>query len=208
VVHFQSDIEAIAASGITHIRVPVGYWIVDIQPGEPFVAGGWTYLERLLQWAKQAGYAFCGTRAGCMEKKFFCLMGHFFWSRLWEFCDIAVSWFLTWDHCKIWTGLDMMTRYLSFRHTYQHGLSSLFLLWWVRLQAVVDLHGAPGSQNGQDNSGYAGPVNWPTPSNINRTVYDLGLIAEKIVALNNQPETLNVVSGIELLNEPRTVAVC
>ncbi len=44
--------------------------IVDIQPGEPFVAGGlrlqllslcltvegWTYLERLLGWAKQYGF--------------------------------------------------------------------------------------------------------------------------------------------------------
>lgn len=125
----QSDIAAIAASGLTHVRIPVGYWIVDIQPGEPFVSGGWNYLLRALQWIKQAG-----------------------------------------------------------------------------LFAVIDLHGAPGSQNGFDNSGYAGPINWPIPSNINRTIYDLGLIAAKVVELNAQPATLNVVSAIELLNEPKTTA--
>lgn len=125
----QSDIQAIAASGITHLRIPVGYWIVDIQPGEPWVAGGWNYLVRVLQWAKLAG-----------------------------------------------------------------------------LVAIVDLHGAPGSQNGFDNSGYAGPINWPEPQNVNRTLYDLGLLAKQIVALNQQPATLNVVIGIEILNEPLSTA--
>jgi glucan 1,3-beta-glucosidase len=69
------------------------------------------------------------------------------------------------------------------------------------------LHGAPGSQNGFDNSGYAGVINWTQPENVNRTIYDLSLIASKVVELNQQPETFGVVTGIELLNEPKTVAV-
>ena len=80
-----------------------GYWIVDIEEGEPFVAGGWTYLTRVLQWAKQAGFGA--------------------WQR-------------------------------GFRH---------FMVIWLkccRLSAIIDLHGAPGSQNGDDDSGFAGPILW------------------------------------------------
>lgn len=77
-----------------------------------------------------------------------------------------------------------------------------------RMSAIVDLHGAPGSQNGFDNSGYAGPILWPEPANVNRTIYDIGLIASKVVALNQQTATLNVVVGLELLNEPKSTYVC
>ena len=73
---------------------------------------------------------------------------------------------------------------------------------------MIDLHGAPGSQNGEDTSGCVGPIDWPEPANVNRTIYDLGLIAKQVVALNQQPATLNVVTGIELLNEPKTTFVC
>ena len=34
------------------------------------------------------------------------------------------------------------------------------------------------------------------------------VLAAAVVELNNQPETLNVVSGIEVLNEPKTTLVC
>lgn len=55
----ESDIAALAAAGITHVRIPVGYWIVDIQPGEPFVTGGWdvlvTFLEKLKNYNIQVG---------------------------------------------------------------------------------------------------------------------------------------------------------
>ena len=36
-------------------------------------------------------------------------------------------------------------------------------------QAVIDLHGAPGSQNGEDHSGRSSNgIHWNTPANINR----------------------------------------
>ena len=63
----QGDIEALAASGITHVRIPVGYWIVDIQPGEPWVSGGWTYLERALGWIKAAGCVVVQQQNACTD---------------------------------------------------------------------------------------------------------------------------------------------
>ena len=49
-------------SGISHIRIPVGYWIVDVQSDEPFPPppatddeGQRFYLKRLMKWAEQIG---------------------------------------------------------------------------------------------------------------------------------------------------------
>jgi glucan 1,3-beta-glucosidase len=88
-----AHLQTLQQAGVNWIRVPVGYWIVDIQADEPFVSGGLFYLQRLLGWAEQ-----------------------------------------------------------------------------LQLRVLVDLHGAPGSQNGHDNSGHTGPIQWNTPANINRTV--------------------------------------
>ncbi len=49
----EADIAALAQGGVTHVRIPVGYWIVDILPTEPFVPGGWAYLVAALAWVKQ-----------------------------------------------------------------------------------------------------------------------------------------------------------
>jgi len=119
----RSDLEKLASHGITHLRVPVGYWIVDIEPNEPFVPGGMTYLNRLLGWA--------------------------------------------------------------------HDLN---------LGVIVDLHGAPGSQNGHDNSGKDGPIQWQTPQNIDRTIHVIGNLTKAVMG---SP----AVVGIELLNEPWTTAI-
>lgn len=118
-----ADLEALAKSGVTWLRVPVGYWIVDIGPDEPFVEGGLFYLKRLLGWADQLG-----------------------------------------------------------------------------LRVLVDLHAAPGSQNGHDNSGRTGPIGWSTPSNVNRTVADLVLLAQAL-------QGLPAFQALELLNEPWTPSV-
>jgi len=100
----QSDLQKLASHGITHLRVPVGYWIVSIQSNEPFVTGGMDYLKRLLGWA--------------------------------------------------------------------HDLN---------LGVIVDLHGAPGSQNGHDNSGRDGPINWQASANVARTVSVLANLTSQVM---------------------------
>lgn len=63
------------------------------------------------------------------------------------------------------------------------------------LHVIVDLHGAPGSQNGYDNSGQRtnDPV-WATnDANVNRTLEILSVIADNIGGM---------IDVLELLNEP------
>ena len=64
------------------------------------------------------------------------------------------------------------------------------------LKLVLDLHGAPGSQNGWDHSGRGGEIGWyKDPNNIKETVRILGTFAEKY---GKHP----ALYGIEMLNEP------
>ncbi len=64
------------------------------------------------------------------------------------------------------------------------------------LMLLLDLHGAPGSQNGWDHSGRSGPVNWAKdPQNIQETIRILESFAQKY---GNHP----ALYGMELLNEP------
>ncbi|EGG09755.1 family 5 glycoside hydrolase [Melampsora larici-populina 98AG31] len=69
---------------------------------------------------------------------------------------------------------------------------------WSRragLKVMIDLHGAPGSQNGFDNSGRKGPINWPNdPKNILRTKQTLAEITKEF----SQAKYGN----LEALNEP------
>jgi glucan 1,3-beta-glucosidase len=67
------------------------------------------------------------------------------------------------------------------------------------LKLLLDLHGAPGSQNGWDHSGRSGPINWPKdPQNIQETLRVLESFAQNY---GQHPALF----GIELLNEPRDV---
>jgi len=67
------------------------------------------------------------------------------------------------------------------------------------LKLLLDLHGAPGSQNGWDHSGRSGDINWPKdPQNIRETLRVLESFAQKY---GHHPALF----GIELLNEPRNV---
>ncbi|KHJ35732.1 putative glucan -beta-glucosidase precursor protein [Erysiphe necator] len=75
---------------------------------------------------------------------------------------------------------------------------------WARetgLKVWIDLHGAPGSQNGFDNSGHkvAEPM-WQTGNNVNITLSVLQMISDKYA----RPEFQDVVVAIQLLNEPLT----
>lgn len=74
-------------------------------------------------------------------------------------------------------------------------------LQWARnhnLQVWIDLHGAPGSQNGFDNSGLRDSIQYQTDTNIGVTLTALQAIFDKYGAASY----LDVVAGIEFLNEP------
>ena len=73
---------------------------------------------------------------------------------------------------------------------------------WARqtkLKVWIDLHGAPGSQNGYDNSGHriARP-GWESGSTVQQTLEVIQIMAGKYAT----PEMQDVVVAIELLNEP------
>lgn len=112
----QNDFATMASSGVTHIRLPMGYW--DMIDTPPFVFGGMAFIDKAVAWA----------------------------------------------------ALYNMT-------------------------VLIDLHGAPGSQNGQDHSGRSGETNWAEPQNVAETVLVLGMMAERWAGEPN-------VWGFELLNEP------
>jgi len=72
-------------------------------------------------------------------------------------------------------------------------------LVWAKnhgIRVLIDLHGAPGSQNGEDHSGCGnGVVGWPTQQNIQ---YSLQAIQAIVNRYGGNP----LLFGIELLNEP------
>lgn len=64
------------------------------------------------------------------------------------------------------------------------------------LKVLLDLHGAPGSQNGEMHSGRAGNIGWPTQKQYQRlTLQVLTRLAERY---GKRPELL----GISFINEP------
>jgi len=73
---------------------------------------------------------------------------------------------------------------------------------WARgtgLKIWIDLHGAPGSQNGFDNSGHkTATPGWQQGDTTAQTL----AVLEKITAKYAQSQYQDVVVGIELLNEP------
>lgn len=69
-------------------------------------------------------------------------------------------------------------------------------LGWAKkhgLHVIIDLHGAPGSQNGYDNSGQRGAAEWAQGNNVARTVDIVKFIAGQIGGM---------IDVFELLNEP------
>ena len=107
--------------GLTHVRIPVGYWAFCEIEGDPYVQGQQEYLDKAIEWARNAGL-------------------------------------------KVW----------------------------------IDLHGAPGSQNGFDNSGYRDQYKWLTSNTVDITLTVLELMAKKY----GSDQYADVVTSIELLNEP------
>jgi glucan 1,3-beta-glucosidase len=73
---------------------------------------------------------------------------------------------------------------------------------WARgtgLKILIDLHGAPGSQNGFDNSGHRiSKPGWQNGDTVAQTLAVLETITQKYA----QPSYQDVVVAIELINEP------
>jgi glucan 1,3-beta-glucosidase len=125
------DLKALKQNGVTHLRIPMGYWIrgkngLSLVDGEPFIPGGWKYFVRAAHWCRELGLT-------------------------------------------VW----------------------------------ADLHGAPGSENGFDNSGrYTGKstcVGWSEhASRVQRTLDILTDLAHGIV----EDGIDDVVTGFGVLNEP------
>lgn len=80
------------------------------------------------------------------------------------------------------SGVDTLDR--AFRQAAKHGL-----------RVLLDLHGAPGSQNGNDHSGRSGPIEWPRPENVAHTLDVVERLAQFCARYDN-------LLGVELLNEP------
>ncbi|KAJ3564549.1 hypothetical protein NP233_g8229 [Leucocoprinus birnbaumii] len=117
----ENDFAQIAAAGLNHVRIPIGYWAFDVSGGEPFHQGQLPFLQKAITWAQ--------------------------------------------NH---------------------------------NLKVIVDLHGAPGSQNGFDNSGQKKSFpEWQTRSDfISRT----NAIMKTMASM--WKDMTNVVSIIAPLNEP------
>ncbi|KAI8058585.1 glycoside hydrolase superfamily [Syncephalis plumigaleata] len=115
------DFRKLAAAGINHVRIPIGYWAVNTLREEPWVQGHIPYLFKAVNWAS----------------------------------------------------------------TYN-------------MKVMIDLHGAPGSQNGFDNSGKKGPITWlKDPSHVKRTLNALDQLSSML------PESKYPhVTSVQLVNEP------
>ncbi|TFK19971.1 exo-beta-1,3-glucanase [Coprinopsis marcescibilis] len=117
----EADFQSIAAAGLNHVRLPIGYWAFEVSNGEPYIQGQIEYMNRALVWAQK-----------------------------------------------------------------------------YNIKVIIDLHGAPGSQNGFDNSGQK--MDYPTwhtqQSNVNRTNEVIKQIA------NRFKDSTGIVPAIAALNEP------
>lgn len=52
----REDIRSLRAAKVTHVRVPLGHWIMgDIAEGEPYIVGGWSFFKRLVGWCREEG---------------------------------------------------------------------------------------------------------------------------------------------------------
>ncbi|KAK2464927.1 hypothetical protein APHAL10511_003003 [Amanita phalloides] len=117
----ESDFAAIAAAGLNHVRLPIGYWAFEVHGGEPYIQGQLPYLKKAVTWAEKHG-----------------------------------------------------------------------------LKLIIDLHGAPGSQNGFDNSGHR--MSYPTWQDNSENMARSSAIIKGLA--NTYKDSSPVVVGIQPLNEP------
>lgn len=51
----QGDFVRIAAAGMNHVRIPLGYWAAAPLDGDPYVQGQLPVLDNAVNWARAAG---------------------------------------------------------------------------------------------------------------------------------------------------------
>ena len=51
----EADFKEIASVGLNHVRIPVGYWALAPRDKDPYVQGQIPYLDKAVQWARNAG---------------------------------------------------------------------------------------------------------------------------------------------------------
>lgn len=51
----QDDFNQMAAAGLNHVRIPIGYWSILPRDGDPYVQGAYDVLGKALDWAQAAG---------------------------------------------------------------------------------------------------------------------------------------------------------
>lgn len=51
----EADFAFWARTGLNHVRLPIGYWALDIREGEPWVSGSWDYVVKAAGWCKKYG---------------------------------------------------------------------------------------------------------------------------------------------------------
>jgi len=51
----ENDFAAIAAAGLNHVRIPIGYWAFDVSGGEPYQTGQYPYLLNAIDWCRTHG---------------------------------------------------------------------------------------------------------------------------------------------------------
>ncbi|KAE8696233.1 Helicase domain-containing protein [Hibiscus syriacus] len=73
--------------------------------------------------------------------------------------------------------------------------------WTYKINCIIDLHAAPGSQNGMEHSASRdGTTGWTTLESVSQTLHVINFLASRYA---NHPALL----GIELLNEPSAASV-
>jgi len=170
------------------------------QPIRGVNLGGWLVLEKWMTpslFADSASvdeYTFCQQASAADRRKLkrhrdtFITEKDFIWLAAHDVqaVRLPVGWWLFGDDSPNAKPYEPTVDYVdkAFAWAKQHGL-----------QVLLCLHGAPGSQNGNDHSGRSGAIAWSQQENVKQTL----MVVERIAQRYGKQSAL---MGIELLNEP------
>ncbi|KAJ1980711.1 hypothetical protein H4R34_002351, partial [Dimargaris verticillata] len=88
--------------------------------------------------------------------------------------------------------------------SYHYLLNAIEWAEKYHMKVIIDIHTAPGSQNGFDNSGRAGPIEWMNdPANVARSVE----VVRELAAKFSDRKYASTVVMIQPLNEPASWAL-